>query len=83
MPDDDTTDDEGTTNQEYRWKWLSTVYVLAYSLGFPAWVFGSSFFDYALNVDGALMGPLVLVWLACVAYVVGPETVKAAKALRE
>lgn len=81
MPDD--TDNGGTTDDDYRWKWLSTIYVFAYGLAFPAWVFGSTLYGYGLGIDGSLMGIMVLAWLACIVYVVGPETVDAAKSLRD
>lgn len=82
------TDDEpettngGTTEQDYRWKWLSTLYVLGYGLGFPAWLLGSALFDYSITLDGTVLGVMVLVWLACVIYVIGPENVKAAQQIR-
>jgi len=27
----------GTMDADYRWKWLSTVFVGVYGLGFPVW----------------------------------------------
>lgn len=75
--------DEGTTNEDYRWKKLSTIIVLGYGLGFPVWVMGSTIAHYSLSLDGTLMSVLVLVWLACIIYAIGPENLKAAKELRD
>lgn len=76
------TDDGGTTEADYRWKGLSTVMVLAYGLGFPAWLLGSAIFPYAAALDGTVMSVLVLAWLGCWVYAIGPENLEAAKQLR-
>lgn len=75
-------DNGGTTDQDYRWKWLATLFTGAYGLGYPAWLAGSTVLEYSISLDGATMGVLTLVWLACVVYIVGPETVKTAQSIR-
>jgi hypothetical protein len=83
MPDADAeTTNAGTTDADYRWKWLSTVFVVVYGLGFPAWVAASSIAGYDIAVSGMLMSVLTLGWLGTIVYAVGPENVKAAKSLR-
>lgn len=74
--------DEGTTNEDYRWKKLSTIIVLTFGLGFPLWIMGSTIWNYSLSLDGTLMSVLVLVWLACIIYAIGPENLKAAKEIK-
>lgn len=76
------TDNGGTTDEDYRWKWLATVFTFFYGLGFPTWVFFRPPLPVVQSVDGALMGLMTLVWLGCVVYIIGPETIKAAKDLR-
>jgi hypothetical protein len=74
--------ESGTTDEDYRASWLSTVFTLAYGLGFPVAVFASAWWGLGLP-PGTLMGVLVLAWLGCVVYIVGPENIRAAKSLRE
>ena len=71
-----------TNNEEYRWRWLSTIIVLLYGLGFPLWVMGSTIYSYTIQLDGTLMSVLVLAWIACFVYAIGPENVREAKKIR-
>jgi hypothetical protein len=82
MPDNTDTTNGGTTDADYRWKWLSTVFVIVHGLGFPVWVTASSIVGYDISVGGPLLSVLALGWLGAVIYAVGPENVKAAKSLR-
>jgi hypothetical protein len=72
----------GTMDADYRWKWLSTVFVGVYGLGFPVWVAVSSVSRGGIGVGGLLMGALTIGWLGCVVYAVGPENVETAKGLQ-
>lgn len=67
----------GTTETDYRWRWLSTLWALGYGFGFPAWVLATS-----VDVGAAVLGSLLLAWGSTVVYIVGPENVKAWQELR-
>jgi len=71
-----------TDTEDYRARWLSTVMVTMYGLGFPLWVMGSTIFQYLIELDGALMTVLVFVWISCFVYAIGPENVKEAKNIK-
>lgn len=77
--DDDTAEDAavGTTDSDYRWRWLSSIWALVYGLGFPAWV-GT----HGLETHSVVLAALVLAWGGTVVYIVGPENVKAWHELR-
>jgi hypothetical protein len=80
MTDDQGDVDEttaGTTETDYRWRWLSTIWALAYGLGFPAWALFAGG-----DVGATLLGALVLAWGSTVVYIVGPENVRAWRELR-
>mgnify|MGYP006934457981 FL=1 len=74
---DDADDGAVTTETDYRWRWLSTIWVLVYGLGFPAWAL-------ALGVDlgAGVLSALILAWGGTVVYVIGPENVRAFRELR-
>jgi len=76
---DDDVDEEtaGTTKTDYRWRWLSTIWALAYGLGFPLWVL-----VVGTDVNVAVLGALILAWGGTVVYVIGPENVRAWHELR-
>jgi hypothetical protein len=74
---DDVDQDGGTTETDYRWRWLSTIWALAYGLGFPAWVLFAG-----VDVNVAVLGALILAWGGTVVYVIGPENVRAWRELR-
>jgi hypothetical protein len=82
----DTTDSEsdvdeetaGTTETDYRWKWLSTIYALVYGLGVPAWVLTHGTAD----IGAVWSSALALQWGAVAVYIIGPENVRAWKELR-
>lgn len=73
-----------TTSEEYRHPYLSTIWSFGYGFGFPIWVFVSTVTPSTSPADigGVLMGVLTLVWLATVAYIVGPETIRQARKLK-
>jgi hypothetical protein len=73
-----------TTSEEYRSPYLSTAWSIGYGFGFPLWVFTSTLTPAVSigEVGGVLMGILTLAWLATVAYIVGPETIRQAKKLK-
>jgi len=73
---------EGTTDEDYRWRWLATVFTGGYGLGYPLITFTYPFVQ-APYPGAGIMAPLTLGWLACVVYIVGPENIKVAKSLRE
>lgn len=70
--------DGGTTDSDYRWRFLSTLWALGYGFGFPA-VLAS---PYAFDAPGSVHAALTLAWGATVVYVIGPENVEAWKSLR-
>jgi len=74
---DDTDNGAVTTETDYRWRWLSTIWVLVYGLGFPVWAL-------ALGVDlgAGVLSALILAWGGTVVYVIGPENVRAFRELR-
>lgn len=74
-----TTDDEtaGTTETDYRWRWLSTLWALVYGVGFPAWVA-----TLGIETHSVVLAALVTAWGATVVYIVGPENVRAWHELR-
>lgn len=68
-----------TKDADYRWKWLATIWVMFYGLGFPAWVIASSV--TVLPVDLAMvrweiLGALTLAWGGTVVYAIGRENVE-------
>jgi len=67
----------GTTEADYRWRWLSTIWALAYGLGFPVWAL-----VVGVDVGAALLSALILAWGGTVVYVIGPENVRAWQELR-
>ena len=75
---DDVDEDGGTTEADYRWKWLSTIYALVYGLGVPAWVLTQGMDD----VGAVWSSALALAWGSVVVYIVGPENVRAWQELR-
>ena len=77
MSDETVDDTAGTTETDYRWRWLSTIWALAYGLGFPAWAL-----SVGADIGTGLMSAFVLAWGATVVYVVGPENVRAWRDLR-
>ena len=74
---DDVDETVGTTEADYRWRWLSTIWALAYGLGFPAWAL-----VVGVDVGAALLSALILAWGGTVVYVIGPENVRAWQELR-
>jgi len=75
---DDVDGDGGTTEADYRWRWLSTIWALVYGLGVPAWLLTKGMGDV-----GAIWSPaLALAWGSVVVYIVGPENVRAWQELR-
>ncbi|GAA0539694.1 hypothetical protein GCM10008994_13500 [Halorubrum ejinorense] len=74
---DDVDDGAVTTETDYRWRWLSTIWVLVYGLGFPAWAL-----TVGTDVGAALLSALILAWGGTVVYVIGPENVRAFRELR-
>ncbi len=74
---DDTTDGTGTTEADYRWRWLSTIWALVYGFGYPAVLA-----TVGLDVSEVVMLALVTAWGGTVVYIIGPENVKAWKELR-
>ena len=75
---DDVDGDGGTTEADYRWRWLSTIYALAYGLGVPAWVLTQGTAD----IGAVWSSALALAWGSVVVYIVGPENVRAWQELR-
>lgn len=80
-PQDNEEDGSVTTNEDYRWRWLSTLWAIIFGFGFALWVFASSVFGFEYP-PGTLMGVLTMAWGATVVYVIGPETVEQWKNLR-
>jgi len=74
---DDVDDGAVTTETDYRWRWLSTIWVLVYGLGFPAWVLA-----LGVDVGAGVLSALILAWGGTVVYVIGPENVRAFRELR-
>ena len=74
---DDVDEGGGTTETDYRWRWLSTIWALAYGLCFPAWALFAG-----ADVNVAVLGALILAWGGTVVYVIGPENVRAWRELR-
>jgi hypothetical protein len=74
---DDTDNGAVTTETDYRWRWLSTIWVLVYGLGFPAWALA-----VGVDVGATLLSALILAWGGTVVYVIGPENVRAFRDLR-
>jgi 4-hydroxybenzoate polyprenyltransferase len=72
----------GTTNEDYRWRWLATTWALGYGFGYPAWMaaVAASPIEYP---PGTLQGAFVTAWLATVVYVIGPENIKAVKEMKK
>ena len=79
MTDDQDDVDDGavTTEADYRWRWLSTIWVFVYGLGFPSWALA-----VGVDVGAALLSALILAWGGTVVYVIGPENVRAWRELR-
>ena len=75
---DDVDETAGTTEADYRWRWLSTIYALVYGLGVPAWVLTQGIDD----VGAVWSSALALAWGSVVVYIVGPENVRAWQELR-
>ncbi|CAL92479.1 hypothetical protein BJ1_gp57 [Halorubrum virus BJ1] len=75
---DDVDDGAVTTESDYRWRWLSTIYALAYGLGVPAWVL----YHGTADVGAVWSSALALAWGSVVVYIVGPENVRAWRELR-
>ena len=75
---DDVDEDGGTTEADYRWKWLSTIYAFAYGLGLPAVIFTRGTGD----IGAVWTSALLLAWGSTVVYIVGPENVRAWQELR-
>ena len=71
----------GTTNEDYRWKGLSTLWCLIYGLGFPFWIALSNFYGWGLPT-WEVMAPLSLAWGGTVVYIIGPENIESWKKLR-
>ncbi|MFC5278646.1 hypothetical protein ACFPM1_07745 [Halorubrum rubrum] len=82
MSDEPTNDGDesaaGTTEADYRWRWLSTIYAFAYGLGLPAWILTKGTADIGAVWSSALL----LAWGSTVVYIVGPENVRAWQDLR-
>ena len=74
---DDVDDGAVTTETDYRWRWLSTIWVLVYGLGFPTWAL-----SVGVDVGAGLLSALILAWGGTVVYVIGPENVRAFRELR-
>jgi hypothetical protein len=70
--------DRGTTDADYRWHYLSTLWSIIYGLGFPA-ALGYGLFE---NIPSSAMAALIIAWGGTVVYIVGPENVKAWQSLR-
>jgi hypothetical protein len=77
----DESDKAVTTESDYRWKGLSTIFALLYGIGFPAWAVLLPLYGEPYP-PGTLMGVLVLAWGGTVVYIIGPENVKAFKNLK-
>lgn len=75
---DDVDDAAGTTQTDYRWRWLSTIYALVYGLGTPAWVLTQRTGD----VGAVWSSAVALAWGSVAVYIVGPENVRAWQELR-
>ncbi len=60
---DDTTDGTGTTEADYRWRWLSTIWALVYGFGYPAVLA-----TVGLDVSEVVMLALVTAWGGTVVY---------------
>lgn len=76
--EDDVDDTAGTTEADYRWRWLSTIYALAYGLGVPAVVL----FKGTADIGAVWSSALALQWGAVAVYIIGPENVRAWQELR-
>ena len=68
----------GTTEADYRWKWLSTIYAFVYGLGLPAVIFTKGTAD----IGAVWTSALLIAWGSTVVYIVGPENVRAWQELR-
>lgn len=80
MPEEDSEDEYGTTDPNYRWKGLATVMALVIGLGFPAMA--------ALHAFGAVdittvpqwaWVPIVSGWVGVLVYAIGQDVRKAWK----
>lgn len=70
-------DSSGTTESDYRWQWLSTIWSVAFGLGFPAVVLAAD-----ASVSAPVMASFLLAWGGTVVYIIGPENVKAWRQLK-
>lgn len=83
MSDEAESDGAGTTNEDYRWKGLSTLWSIVYGLGLPAYLIATQVLSAVEILPGTVLSVLLLAWGATVVYVIGPENVEAWKKLTE
>ena len=78
---DDSEDEAGTTDEGYRWKYLSTVVTIVVTLGYVALTLTQAL-GIAGEVTGGTWATFSLAFLAVVAYSVGVDTLREAKKAR-
>jgi len=75
-------DNGGTTDADYRWQWLATIWALAFGLGFPTWALILRPLLDHYPPSAPIMASLLLAWGGTVGYIIGPENIKAWRDLR-
>ena len=82
MTDDEAEDDDvGTTDESYRWRYLSTIVVSTVVVGYTALVLGQAY-GLTRPVTGGTWATYSLAFLAAVIYSLGKDIVKDARELR-
>lgn len=73
---------DGTTDEDYRWRWLSTAFCLIYGLGLPSFYLVAAVMRWE-TPSAMVASILILVWGGTAVYIIGPENVKAFQKLRD
>lgn len=71
-----------TTREDYRHPYLSTVWAIGYGFGFCLFVAAYTLLPDVEGPGGMLMSVFTLAWIGTVTYIIGPESIRAARELK-